>query len=330
MKYLPLVFSSLVCLICLTNYKIISKKFNLYDKSNNRKIHKGKISNIGGIAIFLSLLFALISNQIISDNQSLSFFAVMICQSTMLVLLGLVDDKINLQPTSKTVYLAIVFICITPIYQNFIISNLEFLSISYKQIELTKVSIFFTFLCFFIFFNTTNFLDGANGLLSSISIFWLIVIIVNKATFNVIELSFLISLLIFTYFNFRNKVFLGNSGSNLIAIFLALITIKNYNEYDFLKSDEIFFLFLLPGLDTVRITIERMLHGQNPLTPDKEHLHHLMMKYVNKNFVWIPYLILTMTVFFIFKFTLNIFLSFFISLVLYFSILIFLKKIKND
>ena len=253
----------------------------------------------------------------------------MICQSTMLVLLGLVDDKINLQPTSKTVYLAIVFICITPIYQNFIISNLEFLSISYKQIELTKVSIFFTFLCFFIFFNTTNFLDGANGLLSSISIFWLIVIIVNKATFNVIEL-FLISLLIFTYFNFRNKVFLGNSGSNLIAIFLALITIKNYNEYDFLKSDEIFFLFLLPGLDTVRITIERMLHGQNPLTPDKEHLHHLMMKYVNKNFVWIPYLILTMTVFFIFKFTLNIFLSFFISLVLYFSILIFLKKIKND
>ena len=129
MKYLPLVFSSLVCLICLTNYKIISKKFNLYDKSNNRKIHKGKISNIGGIAIFfLSLLFALISAQIISDNQSLSFFAVMICQSTMLVLLGLVDDKINLQPTSKTVYLAIVFICITPIYQNFIISNLEFLA----------------------------------------------------------------------------------------------------------------------------------------------------------------------------------------------------------
>ena len=329
MKYLPLVFSSLVCLICLTNYKIISKKFNLYDKSNNRKIHKGKISNIGGIAIFLSLLFALISNQIISDNQSLSFFAVMICQSTMLVLLGLVDDKINLQPTSKTVYLAIVFICITPIYQNFIISNLEFLSISYKQIELTKVSIFFTFLCFFIFFNTTNFLDGANGLLSSISIFWLIVIIVNKATINVIELSFLISLLIFTYFNLRNKVFLGNSGSNLIAIFLALITIKNYNEYDFLKSDEIFFLFLLPGLDTVRITIERMLHGQNPLTPDKEHLHHLMMKYVNKNLVWIPYLILTITVFFIFKFTLNIFLSFFISLVLYFSILIFLKKNKK-
>ena len=52
MKYLPLVFSSLVCLICLTNYKIISKKFNLYDKSNNRKIHKGKISNIGGNKFF--------------------------------------------------------------------------------------------------------------------------------------------------------------------------------------------------------------------------------------------------------------------------------------
>ena len=326
MKYLPLVISSFVCFICLTNYKIISKKFNLYDKSNSRKIHKGKISNIGGIAIFLSLTFALVSNQLINYDQSLSYIAVMICQSTMLVLLGLVDDKTNLKPTSKIVYLVIIFICITPIHQDFILNNLEFLSIPNKQIELAKVSIFFTFLCFFIFFNTINFLDGANGLLASTSIFWLVIIIISKASINIVEISFLVSLLIFIYFNFKNKVFLGNSGSNLIAIFLTLITIKNYNEYNFLKSDEIFFLFLLPGMDTVRITIERMLRGRNPLAPDKLHLHHLMMKYVNKNFVWIPYLTLTIAVYFILKFTLSIFLGFSMSLILYLSILVFLKK----
>ena len=329
MKFFPLIISQILCLICLANYKIISKKFNLYDKSNNRKIHKGKISNIGGISIFLSIILAMITNQLINNNQSLIYITVTIFLLTMFTLLGLIDDKINLKPTSKTLYLAIVFICVAPIYQNFVLTTLELLSIPSKQIDLSKSSIFFTFLCFFIFFNTINFLDGANGLLSSIALFWISIIIISKSNFDLIEITFLASLLIFMFFNLKNKVFLGNSGSNLIAIFLTLITIKNYNEYNFLKSDEIFFLLLFPGLDTVRVTIQRISKGQNPLMPDKDHLHHLMMKYVNKNFVWVPYLLLTILVYFIFKISLNIFFSFTLSLILYISILIFLKKYKS-
>ena len=283
MKFLPLIFSQILCLICLTNYKTISKKFNLFDKSNNRKIHKGKISNIGGISIFLSIILAIIINQLVNNDLSIIYIAVTVCLLTMFTLLGIIDDKINLNPTSKTCYLAIVFICVAPIYQNFMLTSLEFLSVPNIQMGLSKSSIFFTFLCFFIFFNTVNFLDGANGLLSSITLFWISIIIINKSSIDLIEITFLASLLIFMIFNLKNKVFLGNSGSNLIAIFLTLITIKNYNEYDFLKSDEIFFLFLFPGLDTVRVTIQRILRGQNPLKPDKDHLHHLMMKFINKS-----------------------------------------------
>lgn len=328
MKFLPLILSQILCLICLANYKIISKKFNLYDKSNNRKIHKGKISNIGGISIFLSIILAIIVDQLINNDLSIIFVTITAFLLAMFTFLGLIDDKINLKPTSKTLYLAIVFICVVPLYQNFILTNLEFLSIPNKQIDLSKSSIFFTFLCFFIFFNTVNFLDGANGLLSSIAIFWIVTIIISKPNVDLIEITFLMSLFMFIFFNLRNKVFLGNSGSNLIAIFLTLITIKNYNEHNLLKSDEIFFLFLFPGLDTVRVTIQRIIRGQNPLNPDKDHLHHLMMKYINKNFVWMPYLFLTILVFFIFKISLNIFFSFTLSFILYISIFFFLKKYK--
>ena len=328
MKFLPYIFSQILCLICLANCKIISKKFNLYDKSNNRKIHKGKISNIGGISIFLSIILAIISNQLINNNLSIIYITVLICLIATFTLMGLIDDKINLKPGSKILFLTVVFICITPLYQNFMLTSLEFLSIPNKQIDLSKSSIFFTFFCFFIFFNTVNFLDGANGLLSSVALFWITIIIINKSNIDFIEITFLVSLLIFTFFNLKNRIFLGNSGSNLISIFLTLVTIKNYNEYNFLKSDEIFFLFLFPGLDAVRVTIQRILRGQNPLRPDKDHLHHLMMKCINKNFVWIPYLFLTVLVFFIFKTLLNIFLSFALSLVLYFSIFLILKKHK--
>ena len=84
-------------------------------------------------------------------------------------------------------------------------------------------------------------------ILSKKALFWILIIIISKSNFDLIEITFLASLLIFMFFNLKNKVFLGNSGSNLIAIFLTLITIKNYNEYNFLNSDEIFFLFLFPG-----------------------------------------------------------------------------------
>lgn len=327
MKYLILILCPLLTLIFLLNHKYLSKKFHLYDKSNKRKVHKGNISNIGGISIFFSLVVALVANQIFYETRPLTYFGVMIGLLTLIIILGYVDDKINLNPTSKTIFLAIVFISLAPLYQGFIIHNLEFLTLPNKIINLSKSSIFITFLCFYIFFNTVNFMDGLNGLLSSVSIFWTIIVILNKP-FDLVEISFLTSLIIFMIFNLNKKIFLGNSGSNLIAIFLTLITVKNYNEFKFLKSDEIFFLFLFPGLDTVRVVVQRIMNGNNPFHPDKEHLHHLLMKYINKDFIWIVYLLLTMITYFIFKINFNIFTSFIISTFIYSYLLILLKNKK--
>ena len=94
----------------------------------------------------------MITNQLINNNQSLIYITVTIFLLTMFNLLGLIDDKINLKPTSKTLYLAIVFICVAPIYQNFVLTTLELLSIP-KQTNrfIEKFNIFYVFVFFYFF-----------------------------------------------------------------------------------------------------------------------------------------------------------------------------------
>jgi UDP-GlcNAc:undecaprenyl-phosphate GlcNAc-1-phosphate transferase len=45
---------------------------------------------------------------------------------------------------------------------------------------------------------------------------------------------------------------------------------------------------LLPGLEMARLFIERIFNKKNPLLADRNHFHHLLLKYFkneNKNFV---------------------------------------------
>ena len=46
----------------------------------------------------------------------------------------------------------------------------------------------------------------------------------------------------------------------------------------FLKSEQIFFLLILPGIDMLRVFIIRILNKKNPFKADSQHLHNLISK----------------------------------------------------
>ena len=93
-------------------------------------------------------------------------------------------------------------------------------------------------------------------------------------------------------------------------------------------ADEIFFLFLFPGLDSLRVIISRVIKSKNILEPDNSHLHHLILKKVKHEYVWIIYLILTISIYLVFIFTNNILFSLLFSLLFYYIVfVIFNKKI---
>ena len=144
------------------------------------------------------------------------------------------------------------------------------------KIYFEEYSLIFTVLCVLLFQNAMNMIDGING--QSGLIFLIILLFLLKKIGLNYELLLLISLIIiFIFFNLRNKIFLGDAGIYFLSSFLAFNVILISNE-NLIYSEEIFLIMMLPGLDMLRLFIIRIINKKNPFKPDTFHIHHLVSK----------------------------------------------------
>ena len=118
--------------------------------------------------------------------------------------------------------------------------------------------------------------DGINLQSSfySIIIFLSILLFYNN---SLIAKIILISIFAYSYLNMRNKSFLGDSGSLLVAFIIGYFFIKLYNREIINYTDEVVIYMLVPGIDLVRLFFKRLFLKRNPLSSDRFHLHHLLL-----------------------------------------------------
>jgi len=117
---------------------------------------------------------------------------------------------------------------------------------------------------------------------------------------NDLFLVYLIAILIGTtagYLRFNlsenRKVFMGDTGSLILGFFmffflLQLINHNYLNEIDFLVQKDMLIwfgllIFLYPILDSGSVFISRLKRGKSPFSPDKEHIHHLLLNKVKSH-----------------------------------------------
>ena len=126
-----------------------------------------------------------------------------------------------------------------------------------------------------------------------------------------------------------NKIFLGDTGVTLFAVYISYLLIKDYNLYQNLYCDEIFLIMMLPGIDMLRVYIERLIKKKDPFLSDKSHLHHILMKKIPKQYVFLYQfilIILILTSFYIYS--INFLFIFFTVLILYF-VTLFIFNVQN-
>lgn len=119
--------------------------------------------------------------------------------------------------------------------------------------------------------------DGIN-LQSSFYSINIFLIFILKSLFLDISLVMILSLLFFSYLNFKNKCFLGNNGSLLIGFVISYLFIKSQSTDNPIFADEIFLAMQIPGLDLLRLAIQRIYNKKHPFHPDRNHIHHLLLK----------------------------------------------------
>lgn len=271
-----------ICLIVFFNK--FSKLINLFDNPDNiRKLHKKSIASIGGFLIFLNLFIYFIFEQyeyfylnIISPGFNNTDFIIFFIFSAFFFIIGIVDDQLNLNANLKLILFSLIIFILLLLSENLLLTYLKF-SFLLNPININFIAFPFTILCILLYLNAFNMFDGIN-LQSSFYSINIFLIFILKSLFLDISLVMILSLLFFSYLNFKNKCFLGNNGSLLIAFVISYLFIKSQSTDNPIFADEIFLAMQIPGLDLLRLAIQRTFNKKHPFHPDRNHIHHLLLK----------------------------------------------------
>ena len=326
--------SLLIFFILYKNINVITKKLNLIDcPDKKRKLHKKKTPLIGGLLIFVCFVYLIIIDQLFSINSDFNFTIIFILSSTFII--GLLDDIYNFSPANKTISLSFLILLFLHFNNQFLLKELYF--DDFKKIYfISDVSSYFiTTFCLLLLINAFNMTDGINGLAHSISVLWLIILII---LFNLNITFYFMTLIMFLSFmlNYQGKYFLGNSGSLFISSFIGLLVIclynSNLNSKNLLNVEKIILIFLIPGLDMLRLFILRISNNKSPFSGDVNHFHHYLVKnfYLHRAIILYLFLILWPFIFIQF-YKVKYFFIFLIQSIIFFFLVSYFKnkKFKN-
>ncbi len=315
-------------LLFLATYSKISNLLNLYDIPDfSRKIHKKKIAASGGILFYIIFLFY--NFYFFGSNENLFTFREnisLIIISSIFFIIGLIDDKFILSSNTK-LYLMILFcFCLVLLNSDFAIRDLNF-SFTEKKIILGDFSILFTVICILCFVNACNMFDGID-LQFGIYIIFLSLIFIDKGFMPNFHIGIIISSLFFLIYNFKRKLFIGNSGTLFISILFSIFFISSYSKQDLLFVDEIFLCMAIPGYDLIRVSLHRLIKGKHMFSPDNQHIHHFLIVKLGTVKTNILIQISIFMPLIIYKYYESFFISFLLSFASYLFLFIYSKK-KN-
>lgn len=267
----------------------IAKNRNFVVKPNKRTSHEGVIPNIGGINIFISFLLTvfMFSYGIISELQ-FTIIGVFI-----ILIVGFVDDLIDVKPLWKLIgELTSAFFLI--VVSDVRLSNLHgFLGIYELSLLVSYALSFFVFI---VIINSLNLIDGVDGLASGLGILYSIFFAayfhltgnINLAITAYAMMGSLTVFFIYNVFGGKHKIFMGDSGSLLLGYMITLYVFEfcklNANPevltvYNMTAAPAVAVCVLsVPLFDTLRVMLTRLKKGVSPFHPDKNHIHHLLLK----------------------------------------------------
>lgn len=244
-----------------------------------RRIHNHPIPRMGGMAIFLGFLVSVVLFVDITTQVQGILIGTIIIVAT-----GVVDDIVSLRYWIKLlaqIVAAAVAVAHGVVIQ--VLSNPNVFSEN-ANIFIGILAVPVTILWIVGVTNAVNLIDGLDGLacgVSTISSATMLVVAIMVAEPNVaVILAALMGGCIgFIPYNLNPaKIFMGDTGALLLGYLLATVSIlglfKFYAVITFLVP---ILALALPLFDTAFAIIRRLLKGQNPMTPDRGHLHHRLI-----------------------------------------------------
>lgn len=278
-RWLYILLFSFAATFALTPASIVlGMQWGFVDQPSERKIHGTPTPRIGGLAVYLGFVGAILVNSILED-----WMAAILVAGSLLLVVGILDDARELPAWSKLVaQLAAA---------GLVVYSGKVLSLFPDGAFGDAANILLTFIWIVGITNAFNFFDGMDGLASGLAV--LIAFFMGAVAFDTnqpglgwLAVAILGAGLGFLPYNFRFKkqaiVFLGDGGAMFIGFTLACLAVKGNwaNNSPIVSFSNPLLIFGVLIYDMIHITVERMATGKVATVKQwidyvgKDHLHH--------------------------------------------------------
>lgn len=291
---------------------MLSRKIGAVDIPDDRKVHAVPTPTLGGAAIFLGFLGAVIVASALRPFAAsfrplliwpLKEIVGIVLGAGIIFIVGVVDDIKGMKAPVKLSgqLLAAGFVFLSGVrleYFRFPLKGVGALSMD------PNLSAIATIIWIVIIVNAVNLMDGLDGLAAGVTAiaagtFFVYTYFLSRQgltgpepTAQIISIIIVGSTLGFLRYNFNPaRIFMGDSGSQTLGFLLATATVAGVGRSatQATRSVGVAFLFYLPLviplivlaipiLDTFLAIIRRARKGQHVFHADREHLHHRLLE----------------------------------------------------
>ena len=287
---LTLISGFLISYLLMPNIIYLAIRKNLF--SSLKPVLNGgevrKISNLGGIAIFVGLR---ITHSLFIDleNFPTDYY---IAALFIIFLIGLNDDLTGMRPLNRLIaQITVALVIVIP--GDLYVHSLDGMFGIYELNPMLGMFLSAFFIVGLI--NAFNLIDGIDGLAGSLAFtimlaFAYLFYLLHRTDLALLSLAFSGTLLAFLLYNLHPaKIFMGDSGAYIIGFTMGTLSIELVNGIS-QNSIEILGLTLhsaygivlallfLPIFDTVRVFTLRLCNKQHPFKGDSNHIHHRLIK----------------------------------------------------
>jgi UDP-GlcNAc:undecaprenyl-phosphate/decaprenyl-phosphate GlcNAc-1-phosphate transferase len=272
--FFSFIISLLICMAMIPPLRLLAERFHFMDQPGERKVHQNPIPRIGGIAFGIGAIGSILWWVPKNDTT----LAVLV-GGLIILGFGVWDDRANLGYRTKLLGQLVAGFAIT-------IGGIRFESIPFLlDAELPVwIGVPVTVLFLVAVSNAVNLTDGLDGLAGGLSFLTFcgiayLAYLSNNSTVLSLTVPFLGGLLGFLRFNtYPARIFMGDSGSQLLGFIMGVLAVLLTNSTSGPFSPVLsLFLLGLPFLDTLGVSVQRLVEGRSPFIGDRKHLHHKLM-----------------------------------------------------
>ena len=260
--------------------KWLAHRVGAIDKPGDaRRVHTHPTPRLGGLAVFVGFVISVL----IFADITVQLRGILL-GSVVVVVIGVIDDIMPLPAWIKFIVqigaalVAVFHGVVIELFSNpLIFTSAEFIELNYFSIPITVIWIV-------AITNSVNLIDGLDGLavgvsaISSVSML-VIALLVSDLNIALVMAALAGACLGFIPYNFNPaKIFVGDTGALLLGYILSTVSILGLFKLYAIMSFAVPFLVLaVPLFDISFAFLRRLLKGQNPMSPDRGHVHHRLI-----------------------------------------------------